>query len=185
MAGKSPKSTKFPELFDRILAELGSILNQIDLKNAEKLMEGILSSERVFLAGMGRSGLIARAFAMRLMQIGLEVYFVRDITTPAIGKGDLLIVISGSGETGGTHYIASTARSFGARVFLLTSREKSRIGHIADLIFVLPDALERVMPLRSAFENAVYIFLDAVVMMIMAEEGITQEEMMKKHSNLD
>ena len=105
MAGKSPHPKKFPELFDRILGELGSILHQIDLKDTEKLMEGILSSERIFLAGMGRSGLIARAFAMRLMQIGLEVYFVRDATTPAIGKGDLLVAISGSGETGGTHYI--------------------------------------------------------------------------------
>jgi 6-phospho-3-hexuloisomerase len=185
MAGKSPKLTKFPELFDRILEELGSILHQIDLEDAEKLIEGILSSARIFLAGMGRSGLIARAFAMRLMQIGLEVYFVREVTTPAIGKGDLLIVISGSGETGGTHYIASTARSFGARVFLLTAREKSRIGHIANLIFVLPDAPERTLPLRSAFESAVHIFLDAVVMMIMEKKGITQEEMMQKHSNLD
>jgi 6-phospho-3-hexuloisomerase len=176
---------KLSELSDKILEELGSILHQVDGANAEKLMEGILSSDRIFLVGMGRSGLVARSFAMRLMQMGFRVYVIGDVTTPAIGKRDLLITISGSGETRITHHVASAAKSLGARVFLLTGRTTSRIEDISDLVLVLPDVPQPILPLRSAFESAVYIFFDAMVILLMEKMGMTQQEMMERHSNLE
>jgi 6-phospho-3-hexuloisomerase len=176
---------KLSELSDTILGELSSILHQVDEKNAEKLVAEILSSDRIFLAGMGRSGLVARPFAMRLMQLGLQAYIVGDATTPGTGKGDLLIAISGSGETSITHHIASVAKKFGARVFLLTARTISSISRISDLVLVLPNAPRPMLPLGSAFEGAVYILLDAVVILIMEKTGITQQQMMKRHSNLE
>jgi 6-phospho-3-hexuloisomerase len=176
---------KFSELSDRVLGELGSILRCVDEEAVENLVAGILSSDLIFLAGMGRSGLVTRPFAMRLMQLGLQAYIVGDATTPAIGKGDLLIAVSGSGETRVTHHIASAAKSFGARVFLLTGQAESGIGRISDLVIVLPDAPRRVLPLRSAFEGAVYIFLDAVIVLIMEKTGVTCEQMMERHSNLE
>lgn len=173
------------KLVDKILGELSSILHQVDEKNAEKLVEEILSSNRIFLVGMGRSGLVARPFAMRLMQLGLQTYMVGDVITPAIREGDLLIAISGSGETGITHHIVSAAKSSGSRVFLLTARTLSSIGRISDLVLVLPNAPEPVQPLGSAFEGAAHIFLDSVVILIMEKTGITQQQMMKRHSNLE
>ncbi len=176
---------KLPELSDRILGELNYILHQVDEKSAETLVERVLSSNRIFITGMGRSGLVARPFAMRLAQIGLQAYLVGDATTPAIGQGDMLIVISGSGETKITHHIASTAKSFGAYVSLLTSQTESKIGDISDLVLVLPNAPEPVLPLGSAFEGAVHILLDAVIILIMEKTGVTQQEMMERHSNLE
>lgn len=176
---------KLSELSDKILGELGFILRQIDGENTEKLVKGILSSDRIFLVGMGRSGLVARSFAMRLMQIGLQVYIVGDATTPAIGKGDLLIAISGSGETRTTCQIASAAKSSGVSVFLLTTHPTSRMGRLSDLILVLSDAPQPVLPLRSAFEGAAHIFLDTVVILLMEKTGVTQQEMMDRHSNLE
>ena len=72
---------KFSELLDRILGELGSVLRQVDDEDVEKLVASILSSDQVFIAGMGRSGLMARPFAMRLMQMGFPAYIVGDATT--------------------------------------------------------------------------------------------------------
>ncbi len=176
---------RLSELSDRILGEFNSILSQVDERIVRTLVERILSSNRIFIAGMGRSGLIARPFVMRLMQMGLQAHFVGDATTPAIGQGDLLIVISGSGETKITHHIAATAKSFGAHVFLMTSQTKSKIGDISDLILVLPDAPQPVLPLGSAFEGTAHILLDAVVILIMEKTGVTQQEMMERHSNLE
>ncbi len=176
---------KFSGLSDRVLGELGSILRCVDEEAVESLVERILSSDRIFLAGMGRSGLVTRPFAMRLMQLGLQAYVVGDATTPAIGEGDLLTVVSSSGETRITHHIASAAKGFGARVFLLTGRAASSIGRVSDLVIVLPDAPRPVLPLRSAFEGAVYIFLDAVIVLIMERTGVTCQQMMERHSNLE
>ena len=176
---------KFPELSRAILEELSSILCQVDEDGAEELVNGVLASDRIFVTGMGRSGLIARPFAMRLMQMGLEAYLVGDATAPAIDKKDLLIAISGSGETKITHHLASTAKSIGAGVFLLTAQATSSIANISDLVIVLPKSPQPVLPLGSAFEGAAHIFLDAVVILIMEKLGVTQQEMMERHSNLE
>ena len=176
---------KLSELSDKVLAELGSILHQVDEEGTAKLVQEILPSDRIFLVGMGRSGLIARLFATRLMQMGFPVYIVGDVTTPAIGKGDLLIAISGSGETGITHHVAAAAKSSGARVFLLTARVASKIGGISDLVIVLPNSPQPILPLMSAFESAAHIFLDTVVIVMMEKTGVTQREMMKRHNILE
>jgi len=176
---------KLSELSDKILGELGSILHQIQGERVEKFLDGIISAKRIFLTGVGRSGLIIRSFAMRLMQLGFHVYIVGDVTSPAISDKDLLIAISGSGETKITHHIVTKAKSLGAKVFLVTIYEKSSIGNISDLIISLPNSPNPILPLRSAFENAAHIFFEETVFLIMEIKGITQDEMMTRHSNLE
>jgi 6-phospho-3-hexuloisomerase len=117
--------------------------------------------------------------------MGFPAYIVGDATTPAIGHGDLLMAISGSGETKMTHHIASVAKAAGAKVFLLTSQAKPSIGDISDQQLVLPNAPRPTLPLKSAFEGAIHILLDAVVILVMEETGVAQQEMMKRHSNLE
>ena len=176
---------RLSEFLDRSLDELSYILHQVDEDGAKRMLAEILMSDRIFLAGVGRSGLIVRSFAMRLMQVGLQVFVVGDVTTPAIGKGDLLIAISGSGETKTTHHIVSVAKSLGARAFLLTAQTTSSIGDISESVLVLPSAPESTLPLKSAFECAGHFFLEAMVILLMGEMGATQREMMKRHSNLE
>lgn len=169
----------------KILDEINSILIQVDEKKVEKLVDAILSSERVFVTGLGRSGLVARSFAIRLMHLGLKSLIVGDITTPAIKKGDLLIAISGSGETPIIHHIVTKAKEAEATVYLITAKGEASISKICDNLVLLPESDKRVLPLKSAFEASAYILLDTVVIMIMNKTGITQQEMMERHSNLE
>ena len=100
---------------DAILADLGRVIKAIDPEETRKLRRTILDAERVYLAGAGRSGLIARAFAMRLVQLNLRVHFVGEATTPAITSSDVLVVCSGSGRTESMLGVASRAVTAGAR----------------------------------------------------------------------
>ena len=175
----------FRWISDRILTEIGSILNQADDEKVEKLVEAILSSERIFITGLGRSGLVARSFAMRLMHLGFKVLIVGEVTTPSIKKGDLLITISGSGETAIVKHIVSKAKELGAVIFLITSKTNTGIGEISDQVLVLPEIEKPVLPLKSAFEAVTYILLDATIIMIMQKTGVTPQEMMERHSNLE
>lgn len=43
----------------------------------EKFADAILKADRILVAGAGRSGFVARAFANRLMHMGLTVFFGR------------------------------------------------------------------------------------------------------------
>lgn len=83
----------------KILAELDIILNSIDEKQTECLVDKILAikgtDKKVYIAGVGRSSLMIRSFAMRLMHLDITVYVVGETVTPAIQEGDLLILGSG------------------------------------------------------------------------------------------
>ncbi|MBD3184523.1 6-phospho-3-hexuloisomerase [Candidatus Poribacteria bacterium] len=175
----------FPKITNSIIKEIKSSLNQVSEDRCIDLVKSITSSERVYLTGMGRSGLVARAFAMRLTHVGLTVHVVGDVTTPAIDENDLLVVISGSGRTDVSRHIAYKAKSAGAEVFLITSQNDSEIGNLADSVLVIPVIIESVQPLGSPFEDAAYIFLETLVIMIMKTLDVTQNDMMLRHSNLE
>ena len=83
----------------QVLEELEGALSAISPGEAEAFADAILDAERIFVAGAGRSGLAAKAFAMRLMHLGLPVFVAGETTTPGIRAGDLLVIGSGSGAT--------------------------------------------------------------------------------------
>ena len=76
----------FEEAWKAILDEVGGALSKVEREPVTRLIELIESARRVFVAGAGRSGLMVRTFAMRLMQMGFETYVAGETTTPAIDK---------------------------------------------------------------------------------------------------
>ncbi len=96
-----------------IVEEMQRTLAQVPPEGLERLVEAVLSADRLYVAGGGRSGLMARAFAMRLMQLGLVTYVVGETTTPAIRAGDLLLACSASGETQVTVTVSEVAKKAG------------------------------------------------------------------------
>ena len=69
-------------LLKQILGELTRNAEQIRQEELEGFADQIQKARRVFVAGAGRSGFVARAFSNRLMHLGLTVYFVGEPTMP-------------------------------------------------------------------------------------------------------
>ena len=126
---------------------------------------------------------------MRLMHAGYEVSVVGEIVTPAITEGDLLIAISGSGETEQLIAFTKRARSFGASIVLLTAKQNSTIRELADEVFQIgaPEVYATVigMPMGTVFELSTLCFLEALVSHIIWEKGVPEEEMKTRHANLE
>jgi 6-phospho 3-hexuloisomerase len=172
-----------------IIEKISSILNATDSTYDESLTNMLDKAPRVFVTGAGRSGLIARFFAMRLMHGGYEVYVVGEIVTPSIRKGDLLIVISGSGETKTMIELAKQAKGQGAFIALITTRDSSTIGDMSDKVFRIgsPDQYQKIvgMPMGTTFELSTLFFLEATIAHIIHEKGIPEEDMRTRHANLE
>ena len=83
-----------------ILNELTQNAKKIDLAEIEHFVHQINAANHIFLNGAGRSGIAIQAFANRLMHLGFSVSLVGEISSPHSKPGDLLIICSGSGETG-------------------------------------------------------------------------------------
>jgi len=191
---------------EEILSGARKAMTELDLERVENFVQHILDSKakKIFVVGQGRSGFVGRAFALRLMNMGLTVYFLGETVTPAAGKDDLIIAISGSGTTKITLTASSTAKEIGARVVAVTSYPESPLGNLADLAvpiggrtklgwpkeedYLVRQILgesETLSPLGSIFENNCMIFLDSMVVELMHRLGKTEDEMRKLHATLE
>lgn len=177
-----------------ILEELKENAQQVSEKEVEEMAACILKAERIFVAGAGRSGFAARAFANRLMHLGLNVFFVGEPTTPAVGGGDLLIIGSGSGETESLVVMAQKARRLKTAVATVTIHPEASIGRLSECRIVLPgatpkselaDTCKTVQIMGNAFEQMTWIVYDVVIMYLMKRMGLSEEEMFGRHANLE
>ncbi len=171
----------------------------LDTGSVKNLVDEIIRSKRIFLMGAGRSGLAAKAFAMRLMHMGFNVYVVGETTTPAVQIDDLVIAVSGSGETPSIANLGAIAKKIGSKLATITSNKDSTLGKNSDIVVIVPgrtkedvnyeDYQERRMmgypqlaPLGTIFEISALVFLDAVVSELMMRTGASEAELRKRHT---
>ncbi|MEF3312164.1 6-phospho-3-hexuloisomerase [Paenibacillus sp. GYB004] len=190
--------TEILALTRSILQELDQTVKSIQVEEIERLVGQIAETGaragRIFVAGAGRSGLMLRAFAMRLMHAGFHAYVVGEAVTPGLQAGDLLIIGSGSGETGSLVNMAAKAKKLGASVALATVRPDSTIGQMADTVIAVPAAAKErndgsatttIQPMGSLFEQSLLLLLDTVVLCCMDRLGIDSAAMFGRHANLE
>ena len=174
-----------------ILAEIDGVLTQVREEEAQAFEEAVLRAGTVFVTGEGRSGLLARCFAMRLMHLGLRSHAVGDTVTPHLSSGDVLIAVSGSGETRTTNLLAGLAADQGARVVALSSARDSALARKADLPVILParskraDGHRSVQYGRTLFEQSAFLFLDTVALRLQRRLEVTAEQMDARHATLE
>ena len=115
----------------------------LDEKTIDEFEDIIINANNVFVTGAGRSGLAAKAFAMRLMHLGLSAYVVGETISPAINKGDCIIAISGYGETNTIVSAAKIAKDRGSDVLAVTSYPESTLGKLAMVTYLLKEGQNR------------------------------------------
>ncbi len=172
-----------------VLDRISQVLAATADTHSERLTSRLDAGGRVFIAGAGRSKLVGSFFAMRLMHGGYNVSVVGEIVTPSIQQGDLLLVISGSGETQQLLTFTRRAAACGATVALITARANSTIGELADEVFLIgsPESYAQVkgLPMGTVFELSTLCFLEALIAHIIWDKGIEEEHMQHRHANLE
>ncbi len=180
-------------VINTVANEITTVLSKVLEDEAIALSKELHAAKRVFVTGEGRSGLMGKAIAMRLMHGGFTVYVIGETITPSIEKDDLLIAISGSGSTGAIFQFASKAKEVGANVFLVTTNRESKIAKISDGVLVIPAATKHrlseepktIQPLGNQFDQAVHLLLDAVIIATLQVNDSVNDEMNKRHANLE
>lgn len=158
------------DLLEVIQDEVTGVLAKVDRDLVERAARGLHGAGRVFVAGAGRSGFMASAFAMRLVHLGLTVHVVGETTAPSLKAGDTLVAVSGSGTTPGTVRAAEEAVRVGGRVLAVTTDPDAALAGLATLVLHVPAATKyrregeaaTVQPLSSLFDQAVHLIFDAV-----------------------
>ncbi|MGA2912092.1 MAG: 6-phospho-3-hexuloisomerase [Methanoregula sp.] len=198
------ESHRVQDMMQMMASKIRAIANTISDEDVENFIAKLLKAKRIYVMGAGRSGLVAKAFAMRLMHLGLQAFVVGETITPAMSAGDIMVVFSGSGRTRTVADIAETAKEIGAKICLITSNADSRIGRISDCIVIIEhqrdtvgdDAVEfeiRQMmgdhksfaPLGTLFETTSMIFADAVISRLMEITKTDENALKDRHTNIE
>jgi len=183
-----PAGQRADEARDYILREVQRMVRTVPAEQVEQLAQRILASQKVITFGRGRSGLVARMFAVRLHHLGLASFVVGETTTPPVDRDTLVVLFSGSGETFAVALTAQLARGMGASIAVITSAPDSTVAQNADLVILLPapgQARKDLAPLGTLFETAATLFMDGVIAELMERRGETEESMRKRHATLE
>lgn len=183
------------EINKKIANEVSEVLKQVPPGESEELAKKLHHAKRIFVVGTGRSGLIGKVFAMRMMHSDYIIYVVGETITPSIESGDLLLIISGSGSTGSLRQYAVKAQEVNATVALVTTNKNAAIGRLSNCTVCIPAATkkrlasepETIQPLGSQFDQTAHLLLDAVVVYLLQQhpEGHDHTAMNQKHANLE
>ncbi|MSP99357.1 MAG: SIS domain-containing protein [Methylotenera sp.] len=172
-----------------ILDRLTTILSETDNSYAEKLLKMVDEAGRIFIGGAGRSLLVSRFFAMRLVHAGYNVSMIGEVVTPAIKADDLLLLVSGSGGTETLLPFVKKASSVGAKLAVVSMKAKSAMADVADLNIQIGNdnsfPLTKGMPMGAQFELSALVFLEAVIADNIFAKGLTEEGMRAIHANLE
>ncbi len=194
------------EASEEILRGVSRAINAIDPGQVETLLDTLLytkiEEKKALILGAGRSGLVGRAFAMRLMHVGIDVYVMGETITPAIGEGDIVIIISGSGSGAMSTTAAHMAKRLGSLIFAVTSYPDSELAQISDHVIVVSgrEAVaeesdyqsrqllgehESLAPMGTLFEDTCMVFLDGLIAELMIRLEVSEVSMRKKHSTIE
>ncbi|MDD3622361.1 MAG: SIS domain-containing protein [Methanofollis sp.] len=179
----------------------------LDQEQAAGFVDHLLAARRVYVVGAGRSGLVARAFAMRLCHLGMEAYVVGETITPALREGDTLVAFSGSGETTSVVDFSETVKELNGRICLITATPDSKLGRMADCVVDLGASAPPITtssgqyevrqltgeyrsvspafaPFGTLYETAALIFSDAALSALMELKHCSLEEVKGRLANI-
>lgn len=171
---------------DHILSRIKETLDSSQNTEIGEFIDSILSTDKIFVYGVGRSGSVAKSFSIRLVQLGLKVYFIGETTTPIVEPDDLVIIVSNTGGTMSAIQTANIVRRVGAKVVAITARKQSKLAHAASMIMHLnvtkDEKDHELAPLGTIFEATALIFLDGMVALLIKKMGASEAQMRARHS---
>jgi len=168
-----------------LLERIQLTMSRVSWESFMALSRMLPQARRTFVVGAGRSGLVARSFAMRLMHAGLPAFIPGETITPAAGPGDLIVAISCTGQTGYTAYIARRGRELGATVAIVTSVPESELATCGDPVIVVPAESEDIVIRAAVFEHATSLCLDAVFNVLADKLKVDLQAYRERHANLE
>ncbi len=174
----------FRDAYRYILSNTNKSLDSVSDSRVKEVVDIIEKSKQIFVYGSGRSGLVGKFFAMRLVQLGFTSYFIGETITPVVTKDDAVILISNTGKTKSTLLVASVVKNIGAEIIAITSNAHSPLAKYGDVVIHVnvPKTNGNYAPLGTMFEISTVILLDSLVSELMERTSQSEEDLRRRHA---
>ena len=183
---------------DEFCANARDAFSRIGGADLEKCVSALRSARKIFVFGVGHSGMFGRVLSMKLNHVGLEAYTAFDEINPPFARGDLLVAISQSGETETVLTLARKAKKLEGKVLGVLSNPDSTLGKLSDALLNVKKVSETAeFPclgsigdkknqnfLGMLFAFNIYILFYVLVFMLARELGESADSIDRRHANL-
>ncbi|MBE1202979.1 MurR/RpiR family transcriptional regulator [Aminobacter carboxidus] len=141
--GSIDRADGYVAVQQKLVAGKLAAMQQTMSVNSEQTMERVLDlldrAERIHLAGVSASSLVARDFAIKLMKLGRNVLHDSDshvqlASAASLGTRDVMLAFSHSGTSIETVRIAELAKQRGATVVVISSLRDNPLSAISDIV---------------------------------------------------
>lgn len=127
------------KFYDMNINSLEDTLKKIDYTMIEEISDILVKAKRIAFTGVGHSGIIAEDAYYKFMKIGLVCNFYRDSHTllmmaSLMKEGDVLFIISNSGNTEEVNMAAEIARENNIKVISITENLLSKLSRVSDYV---------------------------------------------------
>jgi arabinose-5-phosphate isomerase len=169
-------------------AALVALEKSLDDDFAAACLTIFAETRQLVVTGLGKSGHIARKIAATFAATGTPAIFVHPSEAGhgdmgMIAKGDVLLVLSNSGNTPELLPVMNYARKLGVPIIGMASRPKSSVIQFADIALLLPNVREACPEnLAPTTSTTMQLALgDALAMTVMQMRGVTRKDLRKLH----
>lgn len=184
---------EYVSMYDTILEEHRNVFINQDIEALLQFIEEIKKANNIFVMGVGREGIAARSFAMRLMHLGKNVHWIWDDTTPGMHQGDLFITVNGSGNISHINCVMENAQHTGATIWVVTGSPSGKSTKIANGFLFVPAAVYNgvdevvpsIQPMGNLFEQHLFLLFDITVMLLEKDLKLSHEQMSARHRNIE
>jgi 6-phospho-3-hexuloisomerase len=177
---------------DRALQEISDAVHSVPDADLDGIVDELLAARRIACYAGGREGLVMRGLVMRLFHAGLDVHYVGEMTCPAVGPGDLLVLSCGPGRISMVEAVAGVAERDGARILYLTAQPQTPPAERAARTVcitaqTMADDRESgaVLPMGSAYEIALFVLVDLITNRVRSRRSESTEALRARHTNLE
>jgi len=177
---------------DRALTEIADAVRSVSDADLDGVVDEMLAARRIACYAGGREGLVMRGLVMRLFHAGLDAHYVGEMTCPAVGPGDLLVLSCGPGRISMVEALAGVGRRDGARILYFTAQPENPPAEQADRTVritaqTMADDRESdaVLAMGSAYEIALFVLVDLITNGVRRRRSESPEKLRSRHTNLE
>lgn len=167
------------------LGQLSARLGQAEI-DAVRLIEAL--NGRVILAGVGKSGHVARKIAATLASTGTPSFYVHPAEAShgdlgMVTEADCVIALSKSGETRELSDLIAYCRRFSIPLLAMTAKPESTLARAADILLLVPDAPEACGETRAPTTSTTLMMAlgDALAVALIEARGFTAKDFARFH----